>query len=818
MTAAVTGAPTTAGRWLRVAADRGEAVAVRTPDESITFVEAGRRTAERARAVAAAVDRGVPVAVETESDVASVLAILAVICSGRPVIVLDPFLPAERRAHILERTGARLMSPQQLDDLPASDVPVPPPAADDPAVLIFTSGSTGRPKGVVHGQRSWVNQALDGQVFLGLGPEDRSAVLLPLSFGAGVDAMLMPLLNGAGLLLWDVRRRTTSGLRDWVAAQSATTVHCTPSLLRSWLTDSGPGDRLDDVRLLTTCGEPVHATDVAALRETLLPGGVFCSWSGSSEVGNLAFNRFSPERELPSGVIPVGYPASRKDIRIVDAAGEPVPAGTTGEVVVESDHLALGYHGEPPVAGRRQLRTGDLGRFDDDGQLHLVGRRDDAVKVRGYLVEPTEVEAALRELPWTVDAVVTGDAAAGRLTAHVAVDPAKWSPSPAEIRTALGATLAPWMIPRDVVILTELPRTERGKVHRAALPPPVPRTPEPVRGPTEATLLHIWCRVLGLQTVGRNEDFVSLGGDSLAAATMLAELRDRWLVDVSSAEFAADPTIAGLAARLDAGHRDRRRAAATGSLTRLRDGAGTPLFLAAGAGSPAASLLPLVAELGGSRPVYGLQAHGLEQRGRADRSVTAAARRAVRDIVSVQPQGPYRLAGYSFGGFVILEAATILRARGAHVEHVVLLDALFETETADDRTALPDRTGETADDPGPAPGLAARAAAAWNRTAMAFLVATAGLWRLPTTLQWTVFWDLGRSLLRKHRPTPYAGPVTLVAAAGNPDDPQTWAQVATGEFTLVRVTGDHHSMLRAPHVSATAAAVRTALDGPENPR
>ncbi|MFT3659824.1 MAG: AMP-binding protein [Gordonia sp. (in: high G+C Gram-positive bacteria)] len=816
---------TTTGCWQRIAARRGDAVAVATPDETISFAEAGTRSAERGRAIAAAVaEPGRPVAVETESDVDSALALLSVLCSGHPVIALDPFLPEERRAHILALSGARHLTPQQIRELPASDRPVAEPAPDDPAVVVFTSGSTGRPKGVVHGQRSWVNQARDGREVLGLGPDDRAAVLLPLSFGAGFDGLLMPLLNGAGLLLWDVRHRGTAGLREWLDAESATTAHCTPSLLRSWLADSDVA-AVESLRLLTTCGEPVHASDVALLRSTLLPRGVFCSWSGSSEAGNLAFNPYPPERALPDGAIPVGAPSADKHVRILDEDGVDVPPGDAGEVVIESSHLALGYHDDPESTARRfvpledgrtALRTGDLGRFDAAGQLHLLGRRDDAVKIRGYLVEPLEVEAALRALPWTVDAVVTGDAAAGVLTAHVAVDRSRWSPSPAEIRTALGRTLAPWMVPSQVVVLDELPRTERGKVDRAALPPPPERAPEPVRGPTEAALKAVWCTVLGLDDVGRNEDFVELGGDSLAAATMLGELRDRWLVDISSAEFANDPTIAALGLLLDDAHRDRR-SSATGSLTRLRPGDGTPLFLYAGAGSPAASLLPLVRALGGDEPVYGLQAHGLETRGRADRSVRAAARRAVRDLTAVAPHGPYRLAGYSFGAFVMLEAATLLRERAERVECVVLLDPRFETD-APVREALPDRGGVVPGDPGPPTeeprqALAARLAVLWNRVAMRALVATAGLWRLPTTLQWTVFWDLGRVLLRKHRPTPYAGPVTLVRASDNDDDPARWAPIATGDLTVAEVPGDHHSMMRDPHVAATAARLRTALDG-----
>ncbi|MFW0783317.1 AMP-binding protein [Gordonia sp. CPCC 206044] len=864
-----TGMPRTAvAHWRAMAVARGDATAVRSPDGSITFSSALSHADDRARAIAAAVvEPGRPVAVDVESDVESVLSVLAVLCSGHPVIFLDPLLPDDRREHILRISGARRFAPSDIAALPASDAPVAEPQPGDPAVIIFTSGSTGAPKGVVHAQQGWVNQAVDGREVLGFGPGDREAVLLPLSFGAGFDCLIMGLLNGVTLLLWDVRRRTTTGLRDWLADSGATTMHCTPSLLRSWLPELDAAAALGDLRLLTTCGEPVHHDDVERTRSTVLPDGVFCSWSGSSEMGNLAFNRFPRTRAVPPGAIPVGTPASDKHVRILDEDGVDLPAGTAGEIVVESANLALGYHDDPELTagrfrpledGRTRLYTGDLGRFDESGQLHLLGRRDDAIKVRGYLVEPVEVEAAIRALRWTVDAVVTADRESGRLTAHVAVDPDRWHPAPAEIRIALGKTLAPWMIPQDVIVMAQLPRNERGKVDRAALPPPPERTPEPVRGPTEAALLHIWCGLLGLDTVGRNEDFISLGGDSLAAARLLTEIRDRWLVDIATADFAAAPTIAALGERMDRAHQERAQTAAVRPITELRSGTGEPVFLAAGAGSPAAGLLPLVRHLDGEFPVYGLQAHGLESRGRADRSVRAAARRAVRDIVAVQPAGPYRLAGYSFGAFVMLEAASMLRARGARCEVVVLIDALFEpelrarVESLYDARGLAPRGRGAVDEPGGAAASAGVAAGAgvglthvlpdrsavddaaahhlspirqrmkllWNRCAMQFLVATAGLLRLPTTLQWTVFWDLGRQLLSRHRPTPYPGRVTLIMADTNPDDECLWSGLATGELDIVRVVGDHHSMMRAPHVSGTAAVVDSALRdcGQEVPR
>lgn len=848
---------TVVAQWLAVAAARAEAVAVRTPDGSITYAELAARAQDRGRAIAAAVpDRDRPVAVETESDIDSVAAILAVLCSGRPLVLLDPFLPDDRRGHILELSGARELSPAEIRALPAAPEPVPEPAPGDIAVLIFTSGSTGRPKGVAHTQRGWTNQARDGREFMGLRPDDRAAVLLQLSFGAGFDCLVMTLINGATMLLWDVRRRSAADLRDWLDREAATTAHATPSLLRAWLAGSAGADGagrtggLNDLRLLSVCGEPSHHSDVELARRTVLSRGTFCCWSGSSETGDLAFNLFPRDRAVVPGPLAAGTPAAGKRIRIVGDDGDDVPVGQTGEIVVESRYLAAGYHRDRALTadrfvrlddGRTRFYTGDLGRFDETGDLLLLGRLDDAIKVRGYRVEPAEVEFALRQLPWAVDAAVVADRDAGELTGYLAVDPATWAPAPSEVRAALRDSLPEWMAPRHIVVLTEFPRTERGKVDRAALPPPPERVIEPVRGPTEAALAALWCTVLGLDEVGRSEDFTALGGDSLAAARMLADLRDRWLVDLSTAEFAETPTVAGLAVLLDDAHRDRAQTAARGTLSRLRDGTGVPLFFAAGAGSPAAALLPVVRELPGDGPVYGLQAHGLEQRGRADRSIRAAARRAIREIRAVQPAGPYRFAGYSYGGFVMLEAAAILHGRGERA-NVVLIDTLFEPElrarlaagrdgeavagTADtgDTLPLPDRrttgtaTGAatfTASAVPPARGTGARMLSAWNRAwnraAMRFLVATAGLWRLPATLQWTVFWDLGRASIRQHRPTPYPGSVTMIAAESNPDDPATWSLLATGGVTEVRVPGDHHSMMRAPFAAGTAAAVHAAL-------
>ncbi|WP_439031146.1 AMP-binding protein [Gordonia terrae] len=834
---------TVAARWRAIAASRGDTVAIRTPEQSITFVQAASRVEHLAQEIAASTPADTAVAVAIESDIDSVVAMLAALCSGRPLVLLDPFLPDDRRETVLRLSDARLVDSADRGAAIAGSAPEDPRVVepDDPAVLLFTSGSTGTPKGVVLSQKMPVNHARDGRRFMGLGPDDRAAVLLPLSFGGGLDAMAMSLLNGATMLLWDVRRRTTTGLRDWLADEGVTTAHCTPSLLRSWARELTVDDAIGSLRLLSTCGEPTHRGDVLLARDTLAPTTVFCCWAGASEVGNLAFNLFPPEREVEDGAIPVGTPASDKDVRIVDENGDDLPAGTTGEVVVESGHVASGYHADPTMTaarfetlpdGRTRYRTGDLGRFNDTGELVLLGRGDDAIKIRGYLVEPLEVEAAIRALPWTTDAVVTANRDEGRLTAHVAVDPEKWSPSPAEIRRELGKSLTPWMIPRDIVIVAELPRNERGKVDRAALPPPAPRPEhEPPRGMTEMALHRFWCEILGLDTIGRNEDFVELGGDSLAAAKMLAEVQHHLQLDVNTAMLAEAPTIASFAQSIESAAKQRAKSATGATLVPLRKGTGTPMFLIAGAGSLATSLTPIVRALATDLPVYGIQSRGVEKRGRADHSVRAAARRAITDIRSVQPHGPYQIGGYSLGGFVAMEIAAQLTAAGEQCGPVIVLDSLFDPALArrvrgdkvgiaarlrSRRAAatgnqLPDRTGDD-EKPAAAP-LPQRVI---QEAVLAVLVRTAGLVRLSTPVQWVVFFRLGTRMIRRYRPRPYDGAVAVIRARTNPDDPGLWHQMSSGEVTFRDVGGDHISMIRAPHAADTARAIDEALGSVEH--
>ncbi|CRK49612.1 putative non-ribosomal peptide synthetase [Rhodococcus sp. RD6.2] len=796
-----------------------EQTAVVCQGEHITYSELRERAIGGARALVKS-RKGVrrPIAIDTECTLDCVVAIVTVLVSGYPLVLLDSQLPEQRRTDILTRSHAARVRPSELAALPPSpDTPLHSGAPTDTAVLLFTSGSTGKPKAVRQGQRLWLNQAADFHTTLGTGASDRVGMALPISFGGGLDVVMTSLLNGATLHFLDPREVGIDAVPHWISSEQLTTLHATPSLLRAVMTACADTPSLSGLRLVTTCGEAVHGADVTRLRALLGPDASYCNLSGSSETGNLAFNAFPPGRPVPDGVLPVGVVAANKTVRLLGPDDAPVGPGEVGQIVVESDYLAEGYFvdgfGPGPLddrfgttdRGARSFRMGDLGRFDDDGFLHLVGRGDDAVKIRGYLVEPSEVESALRKIPAVEDAVVVArklDNGSTTLVGYAALAQGDRAPSVADLRCELRSLLPDWMVPTNIVLMPTLPRNERGKVDRTALPDPTPRPPVVLpRSDTETTVAALWSQILGVDPIGRDDDFVSLGGDSLQTQQMLTQVEERFAVQFSSATLAGFPTLRQFSAHLDG--TNSGAVAATSVLVPLHpDGIGRPVFAFAGAGSTALALLPLAREL--SRPVHGLQAHGLESRGLPDWTVAAAARRFLREIRRVQPHGPYAFVGHSLGGVIAMEVARLLEADGHHVQIVICLDTILGGPLSEGGPDLPRTAGTRPAVDGPAPSRGAL----WRTR---FRLLTAGIVPRPAQKQWDLFHELGRRVALLHKLQPWHGRVAVVMAEDNPDEPSWWSIIAPNVVSVDRVSGDHVGMLRAPHVARTAALVRTAL-------
>lgn len=851
--------------------------ALASPGQHYTFAEVEWMTGQVASRLLArwgGAPDSAPVGLIAHGDAEAMLMFLSIVRSGRTAVVLDSQIPLDRLAQIAVQAGvtvcvsdrpeevstqledverlslAELMQeaelqkhadPASLHDATSGLTQTLGSKGETPACIVFTSGSTGQPKGVTYPHRTLLNEAFAARTRLDFGPGDQTALVLPFAFAAGLAVIVMALLNGAGLYVYDPRDHGIRGLPSTLRDQRLSTLHATPSLLRSLLGVLAPEEKLEDLRLVTTCGEAIYGRDVTTLRTHLSGDAVFTSWSGSSETGHLAFYRIEPKDTVPHGAIPVGEPAPNKTVELWGENGKQVSAGETGEVVVTSEFLTSGYWRDPEATADRftfldgdhaSYRMGDLARFDEEGRLHLLGRNDSAVKVRGYLVEPAEIEAALLAEEDIAEAVVVPcqqPPAATRLVAYVAPSPHHRTPSRAQVRRRLHQALPEWMVPNHIVQLDTLPRNERGKIDRAGLPSIEKRSdPQPPRYEWEVVLADMWCSVLELDSVGRNENFGQLGGDSLGVEELLTQVQQRFGVSVTAGQFAAAADLAEFAMIVagadDPGSpspdRDAPQPLAANAFRRpsqvparhqgtvigLQEQGDRPgLFCFTGAGAGALSFSSLARHVGSEQPLYALQPHGLERRAVPSWTVGSAARRHLRALRAVQPHGPYLLAGHSLGGLVAIAAAHQLAASGQEVPLLVIMDAYLPRsirrlasaeEGVLDRPVLPQ--------PAPLPR-----AELWRRR---LRLPLAGLLHSDPHRQSGNLEELGRRMVEFHRPKPWPGPAIVYQTYENPDPPALWQHVLTGPIQLRTVACDHASIVREPHVQPLAAQINQDID------
>ncbi|OJF15886.1 non-ribosomal peptide synthetase [Couchioplanes caeruleus] len=558
-------------------------VAVAGPDGApLTYGELAERSdrlAGRLRAEGAGPDT--PVGLCLPRGAAVVTAILAVWKAGAGYLPLDPSLPVGRLAATAADAGVRVLladaSTRTAAEWPAGvrvlDVDDPateaPPSgavsADGLAYLLYTSGSTGTPKGVAVTQRSLVNLLTGVGATLGLGPDDRVAALTTPAFDISVVELVLPLLAGARVEVFDEGTvRDAALLRRELARRGVTVVQATPTNWRMLLAAGGvPAG----VRLRISGGEALTRELADALRTG---GARLLNGYGPSET-----TVYSTLGEVgPDGPVDLGRPVANTRLHLLDARMRPVAPGVVGEIHLAGFGVARGYHARAgqtadrfrpdpfgPAPGGRLYATGDLARWLPDGRLEYLGRTDHQVKVRGFRIELGEVEAALRARPELRDAVVTawrgsaGDSADVRLVAYAEpVDPAGSVGLWPAVREALARTLPEYMIPAMLVPLDRLPRTPGGKIDRQALPEPRwgdgGTTGAAPSDPVQERLAALWCAVLGLPGVGVHDSFFDLGGHSLTATRLIARITAEFGVALPLRSLFAAPTIAGLAERL----------------------------------------------------------------------------------------------------------------------------------------------------------------------------------------------------------------------------------------------------------------------------
>jgi amino acid adenylation domain-containing protein len=420
---------------------------------------------------------------------------------------------------------------------------------DDLAYVAFTSGSTGRPKGIL-GSHGPLSHFCDWHsVRFPLGAGDRFSLLSGLSHDPLLRDVFTPLGLGATLCIPEPDDLGSPvRLAGWMARQRVTVSHLTPALGQI-LADGGTA--LPDLRHVFFGGDVLTEGDVARLRAKA-PGAVCVNFYGATETPQaVAWFDASASGDWPARRVPVGRGIDGVQLLVLNEAGGLAAPGELGEICVRTPYLALGY-----LDGERfgdTYRTGDLGRYRPDGAVVLAGRRDDQVQVRGFRVEPAEVEAALALHPAVRDAAVLPR---GQVLTAWLVAAAGPLPETGDLRHFLRRHLPDPMVPEAFVWLDRLPLTPNGKLDRRALPDPEPERQtgaEVPATPIEDQLAALWRELLGLERVGRHDNFFALGGHSLLATRLVARVHETFGVDLPLRHLFEAPTIAGLARRMGGG-------------------------------------------------------------------------------------------------------------------------------------------------------------------------------------------------------------------------------------------------------------------------
>ncbi|MEV4753292.1 amino acid adenylation domain-containing protein [Streptosporangium sp. NPDC049248] len=607
-----------------------------------------------------------------------IVAMLGVLKAGGVYVPVDPEYPSARRRAIIDDCRPVLV----LETLPESGgaakvtVPVRPAGG---AYVMYTSGSAGAPKGVLVTHGDIVALAADECFAAG---HERVLWHSPQVFDASTYEVWVPLLGGGTVVVAEDAVDTAAVMRA-VVDHDITAVWLTAGLLA--VVAEHHLQALAGVSQVWAGGDVVSPSAVARVRQAH-PSITVVNGYGPTEATTFAA-RHKVAADFGGSSVPIGGPMAGMGLHVLDAALRPVVPGVVGELYLSGAGVARGYLDRPGLtaerfvadpygpAGSRMYRTGDLARWNADGELEFRGRADEQVKVRGFRVEPGEVEAVLRGHEGVRDAAVV--VREGRLVAYVVGDSAG-------VREYVARLLPDYLVPAVVVALEGLPLTVNGKLDRRALPDPeFPATTDGrgPRTPQEELLCGLYAEVLELPRVGVDDGFFDLGGHSLLATRLVSRIRAVLGAEVPIRALFETPTVAGLAQRLALDPQERT----FGVLLPLRAaGRRAPLFCVhpgSGLSWPYASLLW---HIDPEVPVYGLQARGLRGGESLPASIEEMAAEYVSRILKVWPEGPYRLLGWSFGGVVAHAMAARLEQSGRRVESLILIDAFPARPLGDD--------------------------------------------------------------------------------------------------------------------------------------
>ncbi|WP_422824115.1 amino acid adenylation domain-containing protein, partial [Xenorhabdus entomophaga] len=650
---------------------------------------------------------------------AMVVALLAVLKAGGAYVPLDPAYPVDRLTYMLndaapldpvplivlaDNTGRAALGEEALAKFTVLDLNALPDQPDNnqpensqpensqpdnnpqiPALtsrhlayVIYTSGSTGMPKGVMVEHRGLVNLTRDKISQFDIHSHSRMLQFASSGFDASVWEIMMALCGGATLdIPADTVRQDPRRLWHYLEERAVTHACLTPALLRD-------GADLPEINIRPTLilgGEAPSAALIQALhgRATLFNA------YGPTESTVCATTWRCPA-DYTDTLIPIGCPTANTCVYLLDAGGQPVPLGAVGELYIGGDGVARGYLNRPDLTAERFLtdpfsqtpdarmyRTGDLACYLPDGNLIFIGRNDQQVKIRGFRIEPGEIEARLTEYPTVREAIVLalGDGQDKRLVAYVV------APAEAGLATCLyshlRALLPDYMVPAAFVRLNTFPLTPNGKLDRRALPEPdqnafVHQAYEAPQGEVEIALAAIWRELLEVEQIGRYDNFFALGGHSLLAMRMINLAAGRGLMCTLNDLFQF-PVLAELVSKITLDPLSQPQSSA---IPVRPFGTEPPLFFVPSGMYDYSYVFGLAQHIQSDYPIYALPWPSINEEPIS--TIEELAAKMITFMKAVQPEGRYRIYGYSSGGVLAYAIAQQLLNAGETVDFLGLID------------------------------------------------------------------------------------------------------------------------------------------------
>ncbi len=832
------------------------AIAIEHGPTKLTYAELNARSNRLARYLQSlGIGPSIPVAIGLQPSTEFAVSLLATLKAGGACVPLDPSYPLQRLQLMLADVKAPVFLTQNglfgevaptgtktifLNSLvavlrgDANEENLPePPAPNSAAYIIYTSGSTGTPKGVVLGHHGLVNHSYASLGLYGLNNQDRVLQFSSISFDIAIEE-IFPTLAAGGVLVFRPSNFSLgfAEFTDFVNREAITVLDLPTAYWHEWtnyLHENPSAVLPGKLRLVIVGGEKVTSAGLARWQERVGAKVRWINTYGPSEASVIA-TAFEPDAAEPAPpVVPIGRPIANTRIYLLrsqvdDLSGKTefqlVPIGAPGELFIGGDGVALGYLNRPDLSAEkfisdpfssdptaRMYRTGDMARYQEDAQLEFLGRKDDQVKIRGFRVEPGEIEDVLaRHGDIAEAAIVTQEDMQGdkRLAAYIVL--AHGSNLNREaLRCYLRQRVPDYMIPSSIVTLDAMPKTPNGKIDRRALinqklsseSTSLPSNEHDLQG----KILLIWQDLLG-RTVSATDNFFELGGHSLLAARMMHRVGQLVHRELPLAILLQAQTAKQLTAAIES---DELTTFWSSVVSMQPEGNESPFFCIHGVGGNIVGFRDLSRHMAPDHPFYGLQARGLDGAHPCLTSVESMARQYLSDIRAIQPNGPYFLGGYSFGGLVAYEMARQLTAGGEQVAFLALFDTApghIKPATASLLKSLGRPTPKFLffDLPrGVYKGVRRRVRAL----------------RVPHTLK-KVFFANTRAA-EKYALQPYQGKITLFRAAQKSlrsvENPYAaWHDFALGGLEFQDIPGDHYGVLVEPQVQVLAERLKKCLE------